>query len=109
MWQLRWNTNDSESRESIVHTAENVIRTILVKSDVSKVSSASATTLMAITMDSIDRAEPNHYEKPLVFNVPEVPTEVRGVFHKTTGVINYTALIEFVKNISSTTDELLHK
>lgn len=40
-----------------------------------------------------------HKEDPLVFNIPEVPNEVRGVFHKSTGNLNYTALVEFVKNM----------
>lgn len=46
-------------------------------------------------------------EDPLVFTVREVPTEIRGVFHKHTGVINYTALVEFVKNISTSASENL--
>lgn len=44
---------------------------------------------------------PKRKEDPLVFNIPEVPNEVRGVFHKNTGSVNYTALVEFVKNMKS--------
>lgn len=48
----------------------------------------------------------NTKEAPLIFDIPEVPNEIYGVFHKPTGLVNYTALLEFVKamkmNTSST-------
>lgn len=84
-----------------------VSTTIQLTVDTVRVSTlASSTTVAATTADTILS---KHDENPLVFNVPEVPTEVRGVFHKDTGVINYTALIEFVKNISSSTADNMRK
>lgn len=65
---------------------------------------SSTTTVTAVTANPMVMTGPKREENPLVFDVPEVPTEVRGVFHKNTGVVNYTALIEFVKNISSSAD-----
>lgn len=63
--------------------------------------SSATTTSTAITPDGKATTRANRVEDPLVFNIPEVPAEVRGVFHESTGVVNYTALIEFVKNVSS--------
>lgn len=87
-----WNTADSGNREFFVEASEHAH---VATATVSAMSSATTVT----TITAADRVE-----DPLVFNIPEVPAEVRGVFHKPTGVVNYTALIEFVKNVSSPTD-----
>lgn len=91
-------------RRFFTETADDV--TIVPSTvDVAKVSVvARVTTAAAITANVIEIVvrKRNRDDSPLVFNVPEVPNEVRGVFHQTTGHVNYTALIEFVKNISST-------
>lgn len=82
-----------------------MVTTVPSTVDIARVSVvARVTTVAAITADFIEIVVRKRHrdENPLVFNVPQVPTEVRGVFHQTTGHINYTALIEFVKNISST-------
>lgn len=91
--------SDPVNRELVASTMQSTVGTARVSA------LFTTTTATAITTGANVMARTKHDENPLVFNVPEVPTEVRGVFHKSTGVVNYTALIEFVKNISSATDD----
>lgn len=71
--------------------------------DPGKTAAEIAAASLSAALEASASASPNaarqHKEDPLVFNIPEVPNEVRGVFHKTTGTVNYTALVEFVKNM----------
>lgn len=105
--QIRNDSNQSMKHEFHVIAAQNTSSTH--QSNVNN-SIDATTTVTPITTNAIVMAETKRDDNnPLVFNVREVPTEVRGVFHKSTGDINYTALIEFVKNISSANDGNLRK
>lgn len=96
-------------REFFMDVAENAT-TIQSPAHIAKVTTLlRPTTPTAITSDAIEITEHIRAEDPLVFNVPEVPSEVRGVFHHPTGVVNYTALVEFVKNLSSSPNENMQR
>lgn len=95
--ELQTATTDADADEST--TSVTTITTI---------SATEATTPMPSVNTPVTPATVKQKEVPLVFNIPEVPNEVRGVFHKT-GVVNYTALVEFVKNIKSSATEIESK
>lgn len=118
VWDLKWHAHSIKRtpkageygmREFLVDVAENAT-TMQSPANIAKVTALlRPTTPTSMTTDENEMTENIRVEDPLVFNVPEVPSEVRGVFHQPTGVVNYTALIEFVKNLSSSADENLQR
>lgn len=84
---------------AVHHLSTNTTNTTFEKNEpeIIPIPLSSSETFASSSSSSLNLPKPK--DDPLVFNIPEVPNEVRGVFHKNTGSVNYTALVEFVKNM----------
>lgn len=51
--------------------------------------------------ESVQQIDKSANLKPLVFDVPVVPSKISGIFHKTTGAVNMTALRNLVRKLNS--------